>query len=178
MGEEEETCLCCNEEIDTVSEFINCNSVCKRRIHIDCAHVSSSAVKAIRDFDNINYTCDNCSRFAIPAINNKIDGMYQYLYKIKDMEKSAIDNNKALNNKIDKLIEVVNNLCENNKQTNKLKATEENKTTKNDKTVNKTYSSVMTNKSLSNGRNTVDNTNAANVSKIKPSIQSETEILT
>lgn len=77
-------CLSCLNEIGRRDRTIQCSGLCDKEIHVDCAHITDVAIKVISENDNIQYICDSCASFSLRAINNKLNGIYQYLYDISD----------------------------------------------------------------------------------------------
>lgn len=97
------TCLSCMHEIGKKERTIQCDGACGELIHIDCAHLTDTATKAINDFDNIQYICDTCVNFSLRSINNKLNGIYQFLYNIIDSSKKSDAELATIKNEMQKM---------------------------------------------------------------------------
>lgn len=82
-------CLSCMNDIGRREKTIKCDGACNNEIHYDCAHLADEAIQIIERCDNIHYICDSCSSFSLRAINNKLDGIYNYLYELRDNSKKS-----------------------------------------------------------------------------------------
>lgn len=103
-GDTDIECLSCMNIITKTDKYIRCDGACNKVIHIDCTHLDESAIKSINNNDNIHYICDMCSSFSLKAINNKIDGIYKYLFELNERtKKSDIEFNELKRDIIDKL---------------------------------------------------------------------------
>lgn len=90
-------CIACQMQIinDDDDKIIKCDGACGRIIHSDCTQLTKTAIKSIKDFENIVYRCDECMRYSLKAINNKVDGLYRYIFEINNRTK---ENEEAMNN--------------------------------------------------------------------------------
>lgn len=90
-------CIACQMQIinDNDDKVIKCDGACGRIIHSDCTQLTKTAIKSIKDFENIVYRCDDCMRYSLKAINNKVDGLYRYIFEINNRTK---ENKEAINN--------------------------------------------------------------------------------
>lgn len=90
-----DNCLSCGDKITNKNNAVNCTGgVCDKAIHIDCAHLTKEQVKAVKECENIDYTCDICTSNSLVTLNNKINGLFDYLRRI---EFKCDENEKTLN---------------------------------------------------------------------------------
>lgn len=98
-------CIVCTTNILSNSRAVKCSGVCEKYIHVDCAFLNKQIVDEISDNENLHYICDSCNRCSLRALNNRIDGLYQYLYKLSDTNKEilTIVNEKLSNDSVKKV---------------------------------------------------------------------------
>lgn len=89
-------CIACQQNIETNEEEVKCDGVCGKKIHAQCAFLNAKEVKILNEHENIQYICDTCTTFSLRTVNNKINGIYEYLYKIDKRTQDIIE---ILNNK-------------------------------------------------------------------------------
>lgn len=106
MVDDSDACLSCMLPIVKESEAICCNGTCDKSIHVACAHITIALAKAIKESDNIGYICDVCVSHSMKTLNNKINGIYEYLYRIE--AKCAANQTKSEDT--DKIVTETNNL--------------------------------------------------------------------
>lgn len=80
-------CLSCMNDIGRREKTIKCDGACNNEIHCDCSHLADEAIQIIEGCENIHYICDSCTSFSLRAINNKLDGIFKYLFEICDNSK-------------------------------------------------------------------------------------------
>ncbi|XP_031622430.1 uncharacterized protein LOC116340217 [Contarinia nasturtii] len=100
-----EMCLSCMNEIGKREKTIRCNGACGKKIHIDCTHLENSAIVILEKNDNIHYICDTCERFSMKTINNKIDGLFKFIYEINDRTKKSEKEQSELKAEVKKISE-------------------------------------------------------------------------
>lgn len=81
-------CIVCTTNIISTARVIKCDGICGNNIHVDCAFLNKQITDEISGNDNVHFICDNCNKFSLKALNNKIDGLYQYLYQITESNKA------------------------------------------------------------------------------------------
>lgn len=108
MNEEKEQKICmrCSEEIKKETDGIQCDGVCDQHVHNLCAFLEESEVHAINENENIHYLCDKCQENSLKTINNKLNGIFEYLYKLDKRTKIIFD-----------LMEATKSVCEKNVNT-------------------------------------------------------------
>lgn len=108
MNEEKEQKICmrCSEEIKKETDGIQCDGVCDQHVHNLCAFLEESEVHAINENENIHYLCDKCQENSLKTINNKLNGIFEYLYKLDKRTKNIFD-----------LMEATKSVCEKNVNT-------------------------------------------------------------
>lgn len=89
-------CIACQQNIVAPEESVKCDGVCGKEIHTQCAFLNTKEVKIINQHENIQYICDICITFSLRTMNNKINGIYEYLYNIDKRTQAIIE---ILNNK-------------------------------------------------------------------------------
>lgn len=89
-------CSKCTEIIAERHDYIVCDGVCGRSIHLDCTQLTKSAVKATKDFENVLFSCDECITNSIKTVNNKVDGIYAILDRLEKRIESIGKTTKAI----------------------------------------------------------------------------------
>lgn len=97
-AKEPDICMKCKDAIKAENDGIECSGVCNRAIHLTCAFLGDSEAQIIAENDNIHYICDECEENCLKKINNKINGLYEYLYKLDERTASIL---KILNERND-----------------------------------------------------------------------------
>lgn len=98
-------CMVCTTNIVSNSRAVKCSGVCAKFIHVDCAFLDKQIVDEIAANENLHYICDSCNKFSLRALNNRIDGLYQYLFQLSDTNKEILKivNEKSNNESIKKV---------------------------------------------------------------------------
>lgn len=71
-------CMACQEHIVAPEEAVQCDGICGKKIHTQCAFLNSKEVKLLNEHENIQYICDTCTTYSLRVMNNKINGIYEY----------------------------------------------------------------------------------------------------
>lgn len=89
-------CLSCTKPIADNENQLACSGVCGKSVHLECTQMTKSAMKAVEDYENILFHCDECITNSIKTVNNKVDGLYAILERIER-------NMKAIDRKIEEV---------------------------------------------------------------------------
>lgn len=76
-------CGHCSDAIQRKQAKLLCDGVCGCYIHMDCADVTKEQILMIEEHDNIQFWCHSCKTNSIKSVNNKIDGIYELLYRLE-----------------------------------------------------------------------------------------------
>lgn len=98
--EEKPNCMSCHTEITDARDCFECDGACNRYIHIDCTHIEKKYLPVFEKCENAFYVCDECSVNGLKSINNKVNGLYQHMFKVHDKL-------RAQGEEIKKLVEVI-----------------------------------------------------------------------
>lgn len=79
---EGEICSKCEQTIKKETDGIYCDGLCGEVMHADCVFLKAAEIKVIKENENVNFICDVCQRYNLKTINNKFNGLYDYLYKL------------------------------------------------------------------------------------------------
>lgn len=82
MGDSSE-CTKCGETIGHEEDQLMCGGVCGRSVHMNCTQLTKHALKAVRENENIIFSCDECITNSIKTVNNKVDGLYAMLNRME-----------------------------------------------------------------------------------------------
>lgn len=87
---QQDDCPKCEEKIKKDKDGIICDG-CTQAFHITC----------VQKNDNIQFICDACQVFCLKTINNKLNGLFDYLFKIdqRSKETNEIETTNATQNK-------------------------------------------------------------------------------
>lgn len=75
-------CPKCEEVIKREKEGITCEGGCGQLFHTVCVHLQANEIEIINNNENIQFICDVCQAFCLKTVNNKFDGVYEYLFKL------------------------------------------------------------------------------------------------
>lgn len=77
-----DVCPKCDEEVKREKDRITCEGGCEQQFHIECVHLQAKEIEIIKNNENIQIICDVCQAFCLKTVNNKFNGVYEYLYKL------------------------------------------------------------------------------------------------
>lgn len=77
-------CGHCNDAIQRKQDKLLCDGVCGCYIHMDCADITKEQMSMIESHENIEFVCHSCRTNSIKAVNNKVDGIYELLYRLEN----------------------------------------------------------------------------------------------
>lgn len=101
MCDNSDGCLSCGEEIGAGEEKLECNSVCDRSVHLSCTQMGKTVLKAVMENENIGYTCDDCISNSLKTVNNKVNGIFSFLYrfetKLNDIQNNVDEMKLSMN---------------------------------------------------------------------------------
>lgn len=79
---EGESCPKCEEKITKEKDGVCCDGSCGQAFHTKCVQLQVKEVEIIKKNDNVQFICDVCQAFCLKTINNKLNSIYDYLYKL------------------------------------------------------------------------------------------------
>lgn len=80
----QDVCAKCEENIKKEKDGIACDGGCSKVYHTACVHLQAKEIELIKNNENIQFICDVCQAFCLKTINNKLNGIYDYLYKLNE----------------------------------------------------------------------------------------------
>lgn len=89
MANNVDTCAECEKTIGRKEKTIECDGLCNKKVHEDCAQLTKEEVKCVNEHGNVFYICNKCIKYSQKEMKSSIDCILRMLREIKEQSNKS-----------------------------------------------------------------------------------------